>query len=514
MRVIDCWSPIGMRRIRKWIYSCNTDHQCVPRSNFLPTRLLDLGQNPNSQLIQLVASQGITGPYVALSHCWGKSHRITNTTKTIETLRSGIPLSALPLTFKDAVRFTKSLSIRFLWIDSLCIIQDDDVDWEHEASLMGSVYANAFLTIAASSSTDDASGCCPSLETRQNLPHMSPDAISMQIPSHGDVCPYIVETYGQEPAFLARQTLVPVTTNEPNTRASSLTITKEWMPSSTKGKPSIYMIGYFGSDYDPLQQEPLNSRGWTLQERLLAPRTLHYCSNQMFWECKECLLAEDGTPFPTTFFTVESIIQGQMIPFTYHGLPKQGGQLNFIEGLYNNTPHYARWDRGWLALIENYSRRNLTREEDKLPALAGLAKLLSERTGDQYMAGLWYRHLEEDLCWRVYAREELLSSSGDAAARTRRIYGAKLSDVQRPKKYRAPSWTWASIDAGVLFIQMNFDHIVMSIDGAYVEPVGTQLSLYGQLKAGWLQLRVSRTLVPTSSKVLIQNRHLYCGSDL
>jgi hypothetical protein len=274
------------------------------------------------------------------------------------------------------------------------------------------------------------------------------------------------------------------------------------------------MIGYFGNDYDPLQQEPLNSRGWTLQERLLAPRTLHYGSNQMFWECKECLLAEDGTPYSTTFFTVESIIKGQTIPFAYHGLPKQGGQFNFIEGLYNNTPNYARWDRGWLALIQNYSRRNLTREEDKLPGLAGLAKLISERTGEQYMAGLWNRHLEEDLCWRVYAREEILSSAGDAAARTRKIYGNKLSDVQRPQKYRAPSWTWASIDAGVLFIQMNFDHIVMLMEGAYVEPVGTQLSLYGHLKAGWLQLRVSRTFVPTSSKTLTQNRQLYCSSDL
>src|ERR1700753_3445839 len=151
MRVIDCWSPIGMRRIKKWIDSCNINHQCVPRSSFLPTRLLDLGQDLNSQLVKLVDKQGITGPYVALSHCWGKSHRITNTTQTVEILRSGISLSDLPLTFKDAVRITKSLSIRYLWIDSLCIRQYDDFDWEHEASLMGSVYTNSFLTIAPSS---------------------------------------------------------------------------------------------------------------------------------------------------------------------------------------------------------------------------------------------------------------------------------------------------------------------------------------------------------------------------
>jgi hypothetical protein len=69
-------------------------------------------------------------------------------------------------------------------------------------------------------------------------------------------------------------------------------------------------------------------------------------------------------------------------------------------------------------------------------------------------------------------------------------YGKTLSDVSRPKNYRAPSWSWASIDAGVLFIQMNFDHIVAEFRGAYIEPAGKDMSQWGMVKAGWLRLWV------------------------
>jgi len=164
----------------------------------------------------------------------------------------------LPSTFQDAVRITKSLQVRYLWIDSLCIIQDDFSDWEREASLMGNVYANSFLTIAASSSTDDSSGCLLSIDVRQNSPHVSADAISMRASTPAaDVPPYIVDLPGQEPGYLARQEFLVVKTNEPDTRTSQLIITKEWMPSSNKSDPIEYKIDCFGSTFDPLGREPL-----------------------------------------------------------------------------------------------------------------------------------------------------------------------------------------------------------------------------------------------------------------
>jgi hypothetical protein len=70
-----------------------------------------------------------------------------------------IPVAELPLTFQDAVNITRALSQHLLWIDSLCIIQDDQADWERESARMASVYQNAFLTIAATSSHDSKGGC-------------------------------------------------------------------------------------------------------------------------------------------------------------------------------------------------------------------------------------------------------------------------------------------------------------------------------------------------------------------
>lgn len=131
--------------------------------------------------------------------------------------------------------------------------------------------------------------------------------------------------------------------------------------------------------------------------------------------------------------------RGQQIPPSYYGLPKQSKNLSFLDNLYHNVPRYGRWDRGWLALVEDYSRRKLTRAEDKLPALSGLAKLLAQRTGDGYLAMLWYGHIIEDLFWRVYAREEHLKV-GDPGPNMEKNYGKTLSDVLRPKNYRLRLW--------------------------------------------------------------------------
>jgi hypothetical protein len=479
-------------RIGQWIRTCTATHQHPPPPAILPTRLLDLGTD-RAPSIRLVDGASVPpAPYIALSHCWGTSHRITTTKATLAEHKAGIPTDALPKTFKEAVELSRNLFVRYLWIDSLCIVQDDPTDWESEASRMGSVYANCLLAIAASSSKDDSGGCIPRIEVRQGSPHISPDAVSMRLPSLADVPPYLVERPGQEPVYLSRQTMVPLTSHEPNpqNRPSNLIITKEWMPSSTRSAPLTYKIGHYGMIFDPLEDEALNTRAWTLQERLLAPRTLHFGSNQVFWECGAGLWAEDGTPFPQVFLTLETLLAKQRLAWHQHGLPVQGGGMNLIEGLYHNTPRHGRWDGGWLALVQNYSRRSITKPDDKFPALAGLVRLMAERTGDRYLAGCWYSHLEEDLCWRVYAREEMhMVRNADSQEAAPKVFGRTFSGTSRPERYRAPSWSWASVESGVLFVQMNFDHIVAGFEGGYVEPVGKDM--YGRLKAAWIQLRVS-----------------------
>lgn len=103
-------------------------------------------------------SYGEKNKYVALSHCWGPSQPFILTTASETAFRNGIPFQALPRTFQDAVTITRLLCLRYLWIDSLCILQDDKDDWERESANMADVYRNAYLTIAASNAASHAEG--------------------------------------------------------------------------------------------------------------------------------------------------------------------------------------------------------------------------------------------------------------------------------------------------------------------------------------------------------------------
>jgi hypothetical protein len=153
----------GCRTIRQWVDDCNKHDGCTGfhnRSTILPTRVLDLGENPTAQdSIKLFETGGDKGTYMTLSHCWGPAQLITTTANTIEQRKAGIPLEGLPQTFKDAVSLTRNLGIQYLWIDSLCIKQLDKEDWEAEASKMGSVYSHSYLNIAATSSAESRGGC-------------------------------------------------------------------------------------------------------------------------------------------------------------------------------------------------------------------------------------------------------------------------------------------------------------------------------------------------------------------
>jgi hypothetical protein len=404
-----------MDRVQHWLGLCDSHHKCAPILPELPTRVLDLGEESYPKWIKLVETKGCKGRYIALSHCWGSSHRITTTQSTFEARKRGMSIAELPSTFQQAALIAKSLGVTYLWIDSLCIIQDSPSDWEYEASRMGDVYANSYLTIAASSSLDDSSGCFPSLEAKDS-PYVSPEAASMSLKVAANIGPYLVfRNNGDSPTYLTKGmfAVVNTKTKREDAKPSTLFFTREWMPASSKWTPRIYSIGTFGSPFDPLVKEPLNTRAWTLQERILAPRTIHFASDQMLWVCKKCVLTEDGCRFASSgpsqpFATMESLLQGQLIPFRRHGLPRNPERtkssydvihkispgmsdylmagddflLHNFETLYYNAPRIGRWKYTWLWLVEEYSRRKLTYPEDKLSALSGLASLLAKETRD------------------------------------------------------------------------------------------------------------------------------------
>ncbi|KAG7409053.1 Kelch repeat-containing protein [Fusarium oxysporum f. sp. rapae] len=155
----DPWTQgIGILDLPSMAWSSEYDADAEnDNTNFIPTRVLDVGRT-DTDLVKLVEPAERV-KYVALSHCWGTSEPFTTTYATIGDRKAGFPFELnIPKTFQDAIKVTRKLGVRYLWIDSLCIIQGDVADWEREASRMAGVYRSAFLTIGALNASDDQEG--------------------------------------------------------------------------------------------------------------------------------------------------------------------------------------------------------------------------------------------------------------------------------------------------------------------------------------------------------------------
>ncbi|KAI0439927.1 hypothetical protein F4803DRAFT_567955 [Xylaria telfairii] len=218
--------------LKEWIQVCNSTHKTCDRfdteetgeksvSTNMPTRLVDLG-NP----LRLADSSCIKpSPYVALSHCWGKTETLCTTTKNITQFKKSIDFSSLPKTFRDAIEVTRGIGIQYLWIDSLCIIQDDEDDWEYESTQMEQVFSFAYCTIGASSSKSSIEGFLHNRRPRS--------CVQLEVTGIGRL--YVCQN-----------------------------------------------IDNFNRD---VEQGELNSRGWVLQERALSRRSIFYTTTQVYWEC-------------------------------------------------------------------------------------------------------------------------------------------------------------------------------------------------------------------------------------
>jgi hypothetical protein len=141
------------------LQQCTKTHQSCGFANKkpLPTRVIDVSTHVKD--VRLYETQNESDYYVSLSHCWGKARAITTTSETLVKNSQIITWDCLPKTFQDAVTIVRRLGLKYLWIDSLCIIQDDPEDWSRESGKMVAVYQNAYLTIAATKSADDDGGC-------------------------------------------------------------------------------------------------------------------------------------------------------------------------------------------------------------------------------------------------------------------------------------------------------------------------------------------------------------------
>ncbi|KAF2497883.1 HET-domain-containing protein [Lophium mytilinum] len=395
----------------------NSHKKCkLDRNTKLPTRVLDVGASQQSSLenaieVKLVQSSGFSAQYACLSHCWGTSKQITTTSKNMDAHMKGIAWESLPKTFHDAIVFTRRLRLRYLWIDSLCIIQDDKNDWAKESAQMAAIYQNSYITLVATKSGNGSGGCFSSATPMDQDHPLTP--------------PFVESIAGEEKSITRSRIFVReqlVHFNDINTT-----------------------------------EHPLISRGWVYQERLLAPRVLHFCAKELVWECQEGVDCECNNYDSAPMKELEKFKVAEMLEDW--ALPKRRHQTR--------RPVTLLWHQ----MVQRYSRLALTKRSDKLPAIAGLAREIGRCKPGKYLAGLWEDSLYDDLLWEA----------DDKCA-------------ERLGSYRAPSWSWASVNGSVRFSLPGEGTISdgFLVLGAICTPI-REGDDYGELREAHLDIKAQLT---------------------
>ncbi|KAK4182954.1 heterokaryon incompatibility protein-domain-containing protein [Podospora australis] len=339
---------------------CDSIHNssCRPIALTPPRRLLDLGESCSQRgfadgYIKLIDTENaLASPfidassgwkYIALSHCWGQSHPIKTNRSNLAQHHHAIAWADLGKTFQDAIQLTRALGIRYLWVDSLCIIQDDLDDWQTEAANMTSVYSESYLTISATGSKDGGGGCLFS----RPLPKEEVVAVNF-LPGCG--CRMYVRSHRDLDGH-------------------------------------FHLIQELITD---MSTAPLLTRAWCFQERILSPRVLHFLADEMVWECRTTESCECGW-----FDEITSVFKR----FSRR-------QITEVLDEGSSTIPKTQIYNAWLHVVDKYSSLHLTHESDRLPALAGLARRFSEVLEVpecHYLAGHWEEDILRSLPWASVA---------------------------------------------------------------------------------------------------------------
>jgi Heterokaryon incompatibility protein (HET) len=327
----------------------------------------------------------------------------------------GIDFNALAKTFQHAVVATRQLGIRYLWIDSLCILQGDTDDWANEASYMGNIYAGCLVNFVAAAAPDDSVGCFFDRGLQEDL--------GFKVYAKGE---------------------------------------KE------SGKKSLWNC------YLPEPDRTYTDRrAWCFQETFLAPRSIYFHRDQLYWRCR--LLRANET-FP-------------------QGLDHSNPPLRVqTEQWHDGEPSIQKLITEWMGLVPFYTRGSLTYWKDRLIAVSGIARVLRQKysldhdvevfkKGAHYLAGLWRHNLEQQLLW--YA---VLPWS---------------SDHSRPPSPYGPTWSWASVYAEIGYQERGSPLNKISFNVVEVEVELETNDEYGPVAEGRLKLQCHPLVLVTCT----QHRH-------
>jgi len=292
----------------------------------MPTRVIDVVSFEGNEAPRLLETGGLRGRYIAVSHSWGTVVQPYTTMKILESLKQSIDFESLPKTFRDSIFIARKLGVRYVWIDSICIIQDNYEDWKREAKTMGLVYEKAYLTISASESPgDDAGFLTPNPQVKMDV--MLPFELGCPASGH------------------------------------------------------IYLRSQYTGVINP-QSTALSRRGWVLQERTLSRRILHFDGMQVHWECSQYRVSESGAKEDITGNVNTSYFLGQNIR------PLAGRRSG--DDLTDPTEHRKALQtlyHFYACKIHEFSACKLTRASDKLLAILGLGNEISRGTGIPCLEG-------------------------------------------------------------------------------------------------------------------------------
>ncbi|KAI1757658.1 heterokaryon incompatibility protein-domain-containing protein [Xylaria castorea] len=374
-----------LHAISSWLQNCRKNHtRCRYTASRLrehsrrviPKRLVRI-KKPGGQQLQLFL-QDTDGmdeppPFAALSYCWGGTQAFTCGQSNSLGLASHISFDKLSGTIRDAVTVCSRLDIDYLWVDSICIVQDSEIDKAIEIAKMPYIYGGAAVVIAASRARSAWDGF---LGARASSPEVVP---IFQLP---------------------------------------------WR--STDNQLGTVMV--MPLDIYP---EPIDRRGWTLQEQLLSTRMIEFGTRQTRCTCRESLSESDSPAGYVDGWRIERDVSSS---YVYDRM------WDMIEDDLQD---------GWNQVVRRYTERELTFGTDRPLAISGIAEQCNSLRGDEYFADLWKRSINVGLLWAVMTTDR----------------------EPRPPKYQGPTWSWFAVNSTVFNLQENknkwnsehFDAEVVSI---------------------------------------------------
>ncbi|KAL7950685.1 heterokaryon incompatibility domain-containing protein [Trichoderma barbatum] len=346
----------SLNRITNWLNECSSLHSSCMSSLAaqLPKRVLEMTPDSQNNInVRLVEDLGGNEKYICLSHRWGASTHLCQT--TIDSLPAhleGIPWNLLPKTFQDAAKVAVGLGIKYIWIDSLCIIQDSSDDWKDQAAQMCEIYSGAYVTLAAAWSADSDVGLFRESSSFkvQSAMHLGPNTSS-----------YLIRRVPEHTTWDV---------------AGVLQMTPEL---------------------------PLLSRAWVYQERLLSPRIVYFTRYEVAFECA----GNNG----------DKICECEHIPGGIWGGGSNGvgggrgehtdyRKVYHVEGL--RATNLAEIRKYWHQIVAEYSGLRISFTSDRLPALSGVARQYGTAHSvdlGRYVAGMWEKCFPSELLWYCASRK-------------------------------------------------------------------------------------------------------------